>query len=159
MSKSEKVGKVIEKIRSEKEKIWFDTPSDFTALLKKRGSKNMRWPMIQWVESDSREVEMLLWFLWNSVKDEKTNVESLNVVTSNALSMYSQRFDGWYDMQNTAQALAEANEVLDSITTKSEYTELIEELLHFMGKLSFHLDNLIPWNEISGLYEWLNEEK
>ena len=53
MSKSEKVGKVIEKIRSEKEKIWIDTPSDFTALLKKRGSKNMRWPIIQWVESDS----------------------------------------------------------------------------------------------------------
>jgi len=146
---------VKEKIKRERGRIWLDPAEDLDSLKKSKGAKGMRWPVVAWAESDSRELEMFLWILRCSSQSDATNVESLKVLLSTALSLYAQRFDSWYNMKRTSQILKEAEQCVKSIQTKEEYLTFTDELMLYVGRMSFWLDTLIPWNEMSTLYEWI----
>jgi hypothetical protein len=59
----------------------------------------------------------------------------------------------WYKQHTIEGLLRQVQGVLVNVESKDEYKQLMEELLRYVGKMSYWVDLAIPWLELSQLYE------
>jgi len=145
-------------VRESRKRIWNTEPHEVKKLLKIR-SYGQNCMVVLYAESETRQLVDFLYCLKVATKREKVELESIKEITKVLLEFYASKFNGWYQMSDTANLFKEIISAIDEITDKVNFNMLLEELLLYVGRLNFWIEVKIPWYAIIGIYEWVVHKK
>jgi hypothetical protein len=152
------VKECLEEVKRERQRVWLSEPEEIKKARKLRGTYGNRYTHFEYCRGDLQACADALSYLIGSLKNEKVDFATVRIITDRCLEFYQRRMMEWYK-QNTIQGiLRNVQGALDSVENKEEYEQLIEELLRFVGKLSWWFDIATPWLEISQLYDMIVPE-
>jgi len=148
----------LEEIKRERQRVWLTEPDEIEKARKLKGTYGSRYMHLEYARGDLHGCADALSSLRESLKDEDVNLTGLKAITRVILEFYARRMIEWYKLHTVERVLRSARAAVDGIETKDEYKQLMEELLLFIGKLSWWYDIATPWVELNQLYEILVPE-
>jgi hypothetical protein len=147
------VKECLEGILRERQRVWLSEPEEIRNARKLRGTYGNRYAHLEYVRGDLHGCADALSYLLESLKNERVDLVTLKIITDQCLEFYIRRMREWYKQSTVAGPLRSVQGVLSGVETKQEYKQLIEELLRYVGKLSWWFDLEIPWLQLSQLYD------
>lgn len=143
----------IERLRAETEAIWLSMPDDVRALRGRRGTKGYAWPVLICAEENTRAFADAMSILRNLVADDGVEIESLKRVAEAFVQANLAVLRNWYGLEACAAVVDSAMPALAACQTRDELAGLFHELVAYTGRLHWWADTLVPWDDVSRLYE------
>jgi len=139
-------------IKGRYKEIWLNRPKDIEALKMRMGTKNQNLTTLIYAEGDTRAFVKYLSSLRELCISEEIDLNTIKKITEIFLRSDQSRAIRYYRMEGFAQFLKEAMEVLQKVSSIQDYKSLIEEVLIYVGRVNFWIDEQIPWSELSSYF-------
>lgn len=152
-----KFSAAIKRLEEERDRMWSSEPDDLKKLKTVQGAYYQFAPIRLYAESETRECADYLWHFRMLARDSKQNFEHLKPVLSGMLEYKADKWVRWYKLENTPALMRQAAAAVQDLQTREEMIEFLNGLLHYMNRLNFWLDSIIPWLAISSVYDWVAE--
>jgi hypothetical protein len=147
------VKECLEEVTRERQRIWLSEPEEIKKARKLRGTYGNRYVHFEYFRGDLHGCADALSYMIGSLRNEKIDFATLKIITDRCLEFYLRRMREWYKQHTIEGLLRQVQGVLVNVESKDEYKQLMEELLRYVGKMSYWVDLAIPWLELSQLYE------
>jgi len=134
-------------------KIWFKKPDDIEAVKRRQGAKNQNLTTLIYAEGDTRALVRFLSYLRELCLSEELDLDTVKKISMIFIESEQSRVLRYYNMKDLGQFLKETLEDLKHIASLQEYTDLIEEVLIYIGRMSFWIDEQIPWSYLASVYK------
>jgi predicted TIM-barrel fold metal-dependent hydrolase len=152
------VKQCLEEILEERQRVWLTEPEEIRKARKLKGTYGNRYAHFEYARGDLHGCADALSYFLESLKNEAVELASLKFITDRCLEFYLRRMSEWYKQHTIEGLLRNVQAVLDNVESKEEYKQVIEELLRYVGKLSWWFDLETPWLQLSQLYELIVPE-
>jgi hypothetical protein len=132
-------------VKGKYREIWNNKPQDIEALKKRMGAKNQNLTPLIYAESDTRALVKCLSYMREVSLTEDLDLNTLKTITSIFLINDQSRALRYYRMEGYARFLEQRVETLKRSNSISEYIDVIGEILIYVGRINFWIDEQIPW--------------
>ncbi|MEM3640848.1 MAG: hypothetical protein QXH37_02855 [Candidatus Bathyarchaeia archaeon] len=145
--------KTLERLKVLVQETFKEMPEDVKNLKTLTGAFGYRAAPTILAMEESRAVADELWYLRELCKKESVGLDCLKEAAKVILELRSLRFEGWYKMKSTANLLRDSAKALAESTDKTEYKNLLEQLMLYIGKQNVWIETMVPWDALSKAFE------
>ena len=155
---NKKVKETLEEIKRERQRVWLTEPDEVKKVKGLKGTYDNRYIPLEFARGDLHGCADTLSGLRESLNDDNIDLRSLKSITGFILDFNAGKVIEWYKLDTVERVLRNTKVAVHNVETKEEYRQLIEELLLYVGKVSWWFDIATPWVELNQLYEILVPE-
>ncbi len=139
---------------------WLYEPQDVKKMRigKLRGVYNNLCSPILYAESETREMVDYLWNIKCLTEESEIDLESAKKITCKILDFKLKKWVIWYNFEIISELIKKAILGLKKSITKEEFISVLNPLSILIGKYNFWLDSLIPWQNISSIFDLVLKE-
>ncbi len=134
------------------QEVWNSRPEDIDALEKRVGAKSQRLTPLIYAESDTRALVKCLSYLREVSMTEDLDLNTLKIVTNIFLQNDQSRAIRYYQMEGYARFMEKSRGALHKANSILEYRQVIEEVLVYVGRINFWIDEEIPWASLASAF-------
>jgi hypothetical protein len=145
-----------EKLRAVRERMWTEKPRDiFEALDKSKGYTDS-WgssffpTLYAWEETVASRNTFLT--LRTVLLEPDTDLNTVKRIAKNLLDLYVSYFR-MTNMRETTELLRQASDEVETLSSREELQELLEELIRYVGRLHYWIEPIMPWGRIIEAFE------
>ena len=144
---------LVQKVRQKREDIWVHEPQEVRdAFLKSKGVGDSSFFPCLYGDFEVRGCHHILYTLRHTMQNAEVDFKTIKILTQNFLIAYLPCFS-WPKLHDSENFLREISEELMTIESGEEFIEFLEELMFYIGRLNYWLDQSMPWYEIVQAYE------
>ncbi len=137
--------KTVDKIKTAREKIWLEIPSELKKILRRR---DLNHPVgnVLFAESCTRDYAELIWVFREEIVNNKFDDRAARKPLQIILQNLSLNLGGFYMLKEGASLV---DDVIKDIQdcNKDEMIDLLDELRLYLSRMELWLDMYIPWYE------------
>ena len=131
-----------------RKKIWKKVPEEVRRAKNRNG---LMQPLgsIVYAESETRNLQQLLWVFKNLLKEKQITINNLKNSLKAFLEHFSVTIGGWCSLTDTSALLKDTSELISKLETSEDLDDIIDELMLYIGRVNMWLDLLIPWDDLN----------
>jgi hypothetical protein len=148
-----KIAEAVEVLNHATTAMWMEMPAEVDGLHRRRGTKGYRWPVIMCAEENTRAFADDVSVLRKAGDDPSLDLRTLKQLARLFIEAQLGILRNWYGMEDTVQLIEGTLDALDATETREDYVAYTHELGVYVGRLHWWVDTLIPWDDMSAMYE------
>ena len=144
---------LVQKVRQKREDIWVDEPQEVRdAFLKSKGVGGSSFFPCLYGDFEIRGCHHVLYNLRHTMQNAEADFRTIKMLTQNFLMAFLLCLS-WPKLHDSENFLRGISEELMTIESGEEFIEFLEELMFYIGRLNYWVDQSMPWYEIVQAYE------
>ena len=137
----------LEKLRSDRKKIWTSAPGEVGAILTRRDINQPAGNLL-YVEALTRDFAEFIWLFAESVRAGEISGDQARKFFSLILTNLEANLRGMYGQTEAASIMSMVRDDLLEFDD-AEFLAVVHEVRLYLTRLNMYLDKLLPWNEIN----------
>ncbi len=143
----------LEKIRTARQSIWTEEPSEVNRLPGIKGAWDQGASTVLFAATKLATLITFLNHMRGLARQGGVDLETMKTVTGPYLEFHAAVFGNHYQLAQTAQVVRWAQAALPEVKTLEDYATLIEELAIYLNRLDYWVDLKIPWARFGQVFE------
>ena len=144
---------LVAKVCKKRKEIWVDEPQEVKASFKTaKGTGDSTFFPCLYGDFEARACHHALYTLRQTLRSGDVDFETIKVLARNSLRNYLPYLN-WPRLHDSEKFIKAVAEELSAIDSESEFTQLLEELALYVGRLNYWMDQSMPWYELIQAYE------
>ena len=155
MSNLKELDEVKKILKEEIAEIWRKEPIDVRTMREgnvKGAYLNICSPIL-YAESETREMIDYLWNIKTLIEQDKIDLYSAKSLINKIMDFKLQKWLVWYHFRSITNIMKEVEKGIERSSNKEELLSVLSLFQIFIGKINFWLDSLIPWQNISSVFD------
>jgi len=144
---------LVKKVRTKREEIWVNEPKEVVnAFLTSKGTGESSFFPCLYADFEVRGCHHVLCTIRQTTINEEIDFETIKKMTKNFLITYLPYLN-WPKLHDSEGFFKEISGEVMGIKSINEFVEFLEELIFYVGRLNYWLDQSMPWYEIVQAYD------
>lgn len=145
---------LLKEIQKETKKIWINKPEDINLMLVRKGPRGYNFTVCDYAAGATNAIVYFFHCIRITLKKEETvDLKTLIALTCNLLNIEASRYRRYYNMRTSPELIEKVVDILrNKVKSVDEFSEILDTLTIYIGKLNYWLDLEVPWHELSVEY-------
>jgi len=144
---------IVEAVRKKREAIWVNEPKEVNAsFLTAKGSGDSTFFPCLYGNFEARACHHALYTFRQTLRGGDADFPTIKLLTRNYLTNYLPYLN-WPKLHDSEKFIKAVAEDLSAIESENEFIQLLEELILYVGRLNYWIDQNMPWHELVQSYE------